>query len=101
MNEYEEERKMEYVTSIEQLGIEKGMQVGSAGITLRVLQRRFGPLDEAMQSHIRALPLEQLEELSDALLDFAALSDLEGWLQQHSLPSAPSAEPETRNSSVQ
>lgn len=101
MIQYEEERKMEYVTSIEQLGIEKGMQVGSAGITLRVLQRRFGSLDEATQTHIRALPLEQLEELSDALLDFAALSDLEGWLQQHPLPSAPSADAETRNDPVQ
>ncbi len=42
-------------------------------------------LDEAAQTHIRALPLEQLEDLSDALLDFSALADLTAWLQQHPL----------------
>jgi hypothetical protein len=87
MSEYEEERKMEYVTSTERRGIKKGRQEGSAGILLRQLQRRFGPLDEATEAHIRALSLEQLEELSDALLDFASLSDLEAWLQQHPQPS--------------
>jgi flagellar biosynthesis/type III secretory pathway protein FliH len=109
LSEYEEERKMQYVTSIERRGIEKGLQqgrqeglqMGAAEITLRQLQRRFGALEAAAQAHIRALPLEQLEELSEALLDFAALSDLEVWLQQHPLPSSstsgPSAAGETRN----
>jgi len=109
LSEYEEEHKMQYVTSIERRGIEKGLQqgrqeglqVGAAEITLRQLQRRFGALSEAMQAHIRALPLEQLEELSEALLDFAALSDLELWLQQHPLPassiSGPSAAGDTSN----
>ncbi len=83
MSEYEEERKMEYVTSTERRGIKKG----SASIVVRQLQRRFGALDEVMQAHVRALPLEHLEELSVALLDFAALSDLETWLQQYPLPS--------------
>jgi len=86
LSEYEEERKMPYVTSIERRGIEKGRKEGVAGVALRLLQRRFGPLDEATQTHIRSLPLEQLEELSDELLDFTARSDLEAWLQQHPLP---------------
>ncbi len=93
ISEYEEEHKMEYVTSIERRGIKKGRQEGSAGFALRVLHRRFGALDEATQAHIRALSLEQLEELSDALLGFAALSDLEAWLQQRPLPSPPPSEP--------
>jgi len=101
LSEYEEEQKMQYVTSIERRGIAKGLQMGAAEITLRLLQRRFGPIDEAMQAHIRALPLEQLEALSEALLDFAAPSDLERWLQQRPLPpSSTSGTPaagETRN----
>jgi hypothetical protein len=80
---YEEERKMKYVTSIERLGIKKGY----AEIILRQLQRRFGPLDAAAQTHIHALPSEQIEELSDALLDFTTRAEMEIWLQQHPLPS--------------
>ncbi len=90
LDEYEEDKKMPYVTSIERAGIEKGKllgrQEGTIGVVLRQLQRRFGALDEATQTQIRALAWERLEELSDSLLDFAARSDLEAWLQQHSLP---------------
>ena len=56
---------------------------------LRQLQWRFGVLDEAAQAHIRALPLAQVEELSDVLLDFKALADLTAWLQQHPLAGKP------------
>ena len=91
MTAYEEERKMEYVTSIERRGIKKGrqqgLQEGSAEIVLLQLHRRFGALDEASHAHISALPVEQLQELSVALLDFSTLSDLENWLQRHPLPS--------------
>ncbi len=101
LSEYEEEKKMQYVTSVERIriqrGIEKGMQMASAAIALRMLQKRFGPLDQALQAHICALPFEQLEELSEALLDFNALSDLEAWLQQHPLPSATSSVSEKVN----
>ncbi len=93
ISEYEEEHKMEYVTSIERRGIKKGRQEGSVEIVLLQLQQRFGELDEASQAHINALPVEQLKELSVALFDFAVLSDLENWLSQHPLPSTlPNAE---------
>lgn len=64
---------MEYVTLIERRGVKKD----SAKIVSLILHRRFGGLGEAMQAHIGALPVEQLEELSFALLDFSTLSDLE------------------------
>jgi len=93
MREYEEERKMEYVTSTERRGIKKGRQEGSAEIVLLQLRQRFGALDEASQAHINALPVERLKELSVALFGFASLSDLEAWLLQHPLPSPPPSEP--------
>ncbi|WP_315889702.1 DUF4351 domain-containing protein [Kovacikia minuta] len=34
-----------------------------------------------MQSRIQQLPSPKLEELADALLDFASVSDLLTWLQ--------------------
>ncbi len=76
-------------------GIEQGILKGGASITLLQLQNLLGVLNPTVQSHILALPLEQIQELGVALLDFAALSDLEAWLAQHPLPSAPSGASET------
>ena len=79
---------MKYVTTAERVGIKKGQQLGSAAIVLRMLQGRFGALDEATQAHVRALPLVEIEALSDALFSFATRDDLGEWLQQHPLPAA-------------
>ena len=46
----------------------------------RQLNRRCGPLAEATTAQIQALPLEQLEALADALLDFQGPADLAAWL---------------------
>ncbi len=39
---------------------------------------------KASTQQILALPLQQLESLAVALLDFAGASDLEAWLNGHS-----------------
>lgn len=49
-------------------------------LILRQLNRRVGTLPEAIQTHVEALPLERLEMLGEALLDFTSLADLESWL---------------------
>jgi hypothetical protein len=84
LNEYEEEKKMPYVTTAERVGIKKG----SVAIILRLLQQRFGALEEAVQDHIQALPLAEIEALGDAFSGFAVRADLEAWLQQHPRPPA-------------
>ena len=56
---------------------------GEAKVTLRQLSRRCGPLTDATTARIQALPLEQLEALADALLDFQSPADLANWLAQH------------------
>ncbi|MEP7338138.1 MAG: DUF4351 domain-containing protein [Acidobacteriota bacterium] len=50
------------------------------------MQQRFGALEETIQAHVRALPLEKIEALSDELFRFAVRADLEAWLTQHPLP---------------
>ena len=86
---------MQYVTSIERIGMKKGMQVGShtqaMKTALRLLALQVGALDEVTQAHIQALPLEQLEDLSAASLKFKTLADLTAWLQQHPPLAATSA----------
>ena len=60
-----------------------GRSEGEATVTLRLLNRRCGPLSEATTARIRALPLEQLEALAEALLDFTGPADLTTWLAAH------------------
>jgi predicted transposase YdaD len=61
-------------------GEAKGRQEGEAAVTLRQLNRRCGPLTDASTAQIQALPVDQLEALADALLDFTGPADLAAWL---------------------
>jgi predicted transposase YdaD len=63
-----------------QEGEAKGRQEGEAAVALRQLNRRCGPLSEATTAQIQALPVEKLEVLADALLDFQGPADLAAWL---------------------
>jgi predicted transposase YdaD len=64
-------------------GREEGEAQGEAKVTLRQLNRRCGPLSEITTARIQALPLQQLEALSEALLDFSGPADLASWLAAH------------------
>ena len=52
-------------------------------MVLQLLQRRIGLIRAALTEQIQDLPLERIEPLGEALLDFTALADLETWLRQH------------------
>lgn len=62
-------------------GREEGKVEGERTIILRLLNRRMGNIPDTLLSQIQGLSLEQLEALGDAMFDFSALADLEGWLQ--------------------
>ncbi|MEN9222431.1 MAG: DUF4351 domain-containing protein [Thermostichus sp. BF3_bins_97] len=64
-----------------QQGLNQGIQQEASNLTLRQLKRKVGEVPIALQSQIRALPVEQLEELGEALLDFGSLRDLMAWLE--------------------
>ena len=63
-----------------QEGRREGRQLEARSVALRQLNRRCGPLGEATTARIQALSLEQLEALTDALLDFQGSVDLATWL---------------------
>jgi hypothetical protein len=79
LNVYEEERRMQYVTSIERIGIEKGIQQGiQQGVLrmlLRQLQRRFESVPEEVQTRLSEISVEQLEALSDVALTVDSLDE--------------------------
>ena len=64
-------------------GEAQGRRVEAASMTLRQLTHRCGPLSPATTTRIQALPLEQLEALGLALLDFSGADDLTAWLAVH------------------
>jgi len=70
-------------TRLVQDWLAEGRQDEAASMTLRLLNRRCGPLSETTTTQIQALPLEQLEALADALLDFQGPADLAAWLAAH------------------
>lgn len=64
-------------------GLREGQTLEASKVTLRQLSRRCGPLSPATTARIEALPLEQIEALAEALLDFQGPADLAAWLQEH------------------
>ncbi|MBP1465756.1 DUF4351 domain-containing protein, partial [Candidatus Chloroploca sp. M-50] len=65
-------------------GIEKGLEQGRhqtlQTVVLRQLTRRCGPLSEQVQHQLVTLSPEHLLDLSESLLDFTSLNDLQNWL---------------------
>ena len=66
-----------------QEGRQEGRREGEAALVLRLLTRRLGPLSPTQEKRVRRLNIERLEELGEALLDFSAAKDLNGWLAAH------------------
>ncbi|MEW6497437.1 MAG: DUF4351 domain-containing protein [Cyanobacteriota bacterium] len=54
---------------------------GLISIILRQLQRMVGELEPEVEAQVRELEVAQLEELSEALLDFEDVGDLTDWLR--------------------
>ena len=83
---YEEEKQMEYITTIERMGIEKGWQQGleqgSCRQLLRILQARFGAAAEAVRERLVELNVEQLDALTDKALSAQSLEEFIAALPQ-------------------
>jgi len=69
-----------------QVGLQEGLQEGRTeegrSLILRQLNRRVGTIAPELKVKVGALTIEQLEDLGEALLDFATIADLEDWLAQ-------------------
>jgi predicted transposase/invertase (TIGR01784 family) len=80
-----EEMMQESVTyqDIIQKGRRQGKQEEALKLLMRQLTRRFGVVESQWQERVRRLPLAQLEELSEALLDFETVTDLAVWLDEN------------------
>ena len=64
-----------------QKGLQQGLQQGELAVVVRQLTRRLGTIPPEVRNLIQALPLPQLENLAEALLDFTNVNDLVAWLE--------------------
>jgi hypothetical protein len=88
---FEGERQMPYITSVEEIGFERGIEQGvrqglerERSLILRQLNRKVGALSPQTLEQVNSLSIEQLEALGEALLDFGAIADLAQWLATQS-----------------
>jgi len=77
LKQFEQERKMAYITTGERIGEERGKQE----LILRQLKKRVGELSPGVIASVQALNVAKLEELGEALLDFTGIDDLLQWLE--------------------
>jgi len=77
---YQEIQQEALQKGIEQ-GLQQGLQQEAATLVLRQLGRRLGQVAPEVRAQIQQLPVAQLEELGEALLDFSSAQDLTDWLQ--------------------
>ncbi|MDD1444889.1 DUF4351 domain-containing protein, partial [Dolichospermum sp. ST_sed8] len=72
------------VSDIKQTRVyQEARQEGETSLLLRLLSKRFGKLSNNYIETISNLTIAQLEDLGEALLDFANINELEQWLKVH------------------
>jgi Domain of unknown function (DUF4351) len=63
--------------------IQAAEQKGQQEIVIRQLTRRVGNVSHEVESQVKALRLDQLDELLDAALTFTKVEDLMNWFDAH------------------
>ncbi len=95
----ERRKAVEYITSWERKGYEKGKLEGELKgklegrledelkgkleVVLKLLSHRFSDLSATMRKQISKLSAAQLDELAEALFEFHSKADLSQWLKQN------------------
>jgi lambda repressor-like predicted transcriptional regulator len=74
---YEDEGNMPYISNLER----ESREAGKVELVIKQLSRR-NQLSEETLAKIKGLPIEQLEQLGEDLMDFTGSKDLADWLQR-------------------
>jgi hypothetical protein len=72
----ETETQMPYVTSIERMGIEQGIQQGEVIVLQRQLVRRFGSLPTWAEQRLGQATRQELESWAERVLEAQRLEDI-------------------------
>ncbi|HLK61227.1 MAG TPA: DUF4351 domain-containing protein [Chthonomonadaceae bacterium] len=79
----EQETVMQLMSSFRREGIQIGQHQGKESVIVRLMSRRFGVISPEITKRLDALSSDQLDELTDNLLDFTSIADVENWLTRH------------------
>ncbi len=80
------EEVMELTTSWKEEGIEEGLREGierERNLVIRQLKRCLKDLPNHLEDKVKQLPIEEVEALGEALLDFEKEEDLINWLKNN------------------
>ncbi|MCK4391018.1 MAG: DUF4351 domain-containing protein [Desulfobacterales bacterium] len=73
---------MEYVSSVERIGIKKGMQQGVLELLARQITRRFEVSSDSLQPIFAGLTTEQIEKLGEQFVDAENLDEIRQWADE-------------------
>jgi len=84
LEQLERNRRMPYITSVERIGMEKGIQegiqqgkqLGAVDMLLRQIERRFGPPSDVVRERVTKADPSTLMQWSERILDAQNLEDL-------------------------
>jgi len=84
LEQLERNRRMPYITSVERIGMEKGIQqgieqgkqLGAVDTHLRQIERRFGPPSDVVRERVTKADPSTLMHWSERILDAQKLDDL-------------------------
>ena len=94
LRHYEGRNRMEYITSVQRIGmtigieigmekgIQTGLQKGALLVLLRLLDHRFGPVSEEMVQRLHLLSAEEAEKLVDVALTANDIDELARYLPE-------------------
>lgn len=77
----ERERITNLLTSSTRENQQQGAEREALTLVFRLLKRRIGNLNPDLEAQVRRLPVNQVEDLGEALLDFNNEEDLKNWLR--------------------
>jgi len=76
ISELERNIKMPYVTSVERIGIEQGIEQGEMMLLRRMLTKRFGELPSTIEMRLSQASIADLELWGDRILEAKTLTDI-------------------------
>lgn len=83
---FEEEQHMPYVTSIERLardeGLDQGREEGQLSILLPLLRGRIGKFSKSLENRLRELSADGRQQLAREVFDLDSAAALKAWLDQ-------------------
>jgi hypothetical protein len=83
VQQFDEEKHMHYLSSIERMAQQKGISQGQANLLHVLVRQRFGQIPPEIEARIRSAHPDQLEQWALLILDARCLEDVFGATGEH------------------